>query len=203
MDSPNPGRREFVASSASLLGGGWLALHLPLISALAACARDAAVRNEPFTTLTGAQARTMTAFAAQIMPSDAELPGATEAGAVHFVDRALAGPFSGMRDPVIAGLADLDRRAAGRGRDSAGTAAASFADLAAADQIAIMREVEATPFFNLARMLTIMGVVADPSYGGNRDGAGARILAMDHRAVYAPPFGWYDAELRRDTGGGA
>ena len=201
MDSTNSTRREFIASSAGLLGSGWLALQLPLLSSLAACAREAAVRNEPFTTLTGAQARTMSAFAAQIVPSDAELPGATEAGAVHFVDRALAGPFSGLRDPIIAGLADLDRRAAGRGRDSTGTEVASFADLQAGDQIAVMREVEDTPFFGLARMLTIMGVVADPSYGGNRDGASQRLLAMEHRPVYAPPFGWYDAELRGQTGG--
>lgn len=201
MDSTNPSRRDFIASSAGLLGSGWLTLQLPLLSSLAACAREAAVRNEPFTTLTGAQARTMSAFAAQIIPSDAELPGATEAGAVHFVDRALAGPFSGMRDPVIAGLADLDRRAAGRGRDSAGAALTSFADLQAAEQVAIMREVEAEPYFELARMLTIMGVVADPSYGGNRDGAGERLLAMEHRPVYAPPFGWYDAELPGQPGG--
>ena len=214
MDSGNPSRREFIATSAGAFGSGWLALQLPLISALAACARDAAVRNDPFTTLTAAQARAMSAFAAQIVPTDAELPGATEAGAVYFVDRALASQFTGLRDPVIAGLADLDRRAATRGRDSAaaraGASAAasapsgtSFADLASDDQIAIMRDVEATPFFSMARMLVIMGVVADPSYGGNRDGAAARILAMEHRPVFAPPFGYYDAELRGGAGAGA
>ncbi len=189
MDSTTPSRREFLSSSATVLGGGWLWVHLPIASALAVCARESAVRGAPYVTFTDAQGRTMAAFAAQIVPSDAELPGATEAGAVYFVDRALAGPFEWMRDPILGGLADLDTRARVQQPVVAG-----FADLESGVQETVMREVEATPFFGMARMLTVMGVIADPSYGGNRDGVGARILAMDHRPAYAPPFGDYDAE---------
>jgi len=200
MDSTTPSRREFVSSSAALLGGGWLWMHLPLAGALAACAREAAVRGDPFVTFTDAQGRTMAAFAAQIVPSDAELPGATEAGAVYFVDLALAGPFEGMRDPILGGLGDLDTRA--RVRQST---AAGFADLEPGVQVEVLREVEQTPFFSMARMLTVMGVIADPSYGGNRDQAGVRLLAIDHRPAYAPPFGDYDADAAsmRANGGDA
>jgi hypothetical protein len=48
MDVIHPTRREFVSSTAGMLGGGWLWLHLPVIATLSACARDAARTNEPF-----------------------------------------------------------------------------------------------------------------------------------------------------------
>jgi len=53
----------------------------------------------------------MRAFAAQIIPSDKSLPGADEAGAVHFVDRAFGKPFFADIVPVVrAGLADHQPR---------------------------------------------------------------------------------------------
>ena len=131
----------------------------------------------------------MEAFAAQIVPSEAGLPGASEAGAIWFIDRALESHFAQMKVPVQAGIADLDARARRRVKGVKG-----FADLDSADQIRIMRQVEGQPFFFMGRMLTVMGVFSDPSYGGNRDHAGARILGIAHQPSYQPPFGWYDAE---------
>jgi gluconate 2-dehydrogenase gamma chain len=183
--SPHPTRRDFVSSSARLLGGGWAMLHLPAIASLSACARESAERGEPFATLTPEEGRTMTAFASRIFPSD-ELPGATEAGAAHFVDGALGGIFEGMLPPVRAGLGALDARAAEAGGPS-------FADLPIDRQVALMEEVEESEFFFLARLLTIMGVLADPLYGGNRDGAGWELVRLEHRPVFRPPFGYYDA----------
>jgi gluconate 2-dehydrogenase gamma chain len=192
MDTESGTRREFLASSAALLGGAWATMQLPALATLAAWARTAAAQQAPFTTLTAAEARTMEAFAAQIVPSDPSLPGAREAGAVYFIDRALGTHFAGMKDPVKQGIADLDTRARRRVKSAKG-----FADLGSADQIRIMRQVEEQPFFFMGRMLTVMGVFADPSYGGNRDHAGARILGIEHQPSYQPPFGWYDAEAGR------
>lgn len=189
-------RRDFVASGARLLGGGWAASSLPLLAALSACARDAAQRGEPLAFLSADEGRAMGAFAAQVLPSD-DTPGAEEAGVLHFVDLALDRYFTVIREPVRQGLADLDGRA--RAMDPA---AAGFADLAPERQAALMREVEETPFFGLARMLTVMGMFSDPSHGGNRDGAGWQVLGVEHRASYQPPFGHYDAEHARQTGGG-
>jgi gluconate 2-dehydrogenase gamma chain len=194
-DSNTPGRREFLATAASALGGGWLLATLPALASLAACARDAAVRGEPLTTLTDSEGAAMTAFAANILPTD-DLPGATEAGAVYFVDAALAGPFAGMLPLIRPGLADLDTRASAAGADS-------FAALPADKQIAVMKEIEQTPFFFNARMLTMMGVLADPKYGGNRDGVGTELLRRDAMGPWPPPFGYYDAEATRVAGGGA
>jgi hypothetical protein len=159
---------------------------------LAACARDDASRDVVFSNLTAGEARTLRSFAAQILPSDASAPGAEEAGAVYFIDRALGTPFFAKHAPVVrAGLADLDARARAIGGNV-------FASLSSAEQIAVMRQVEHDDFFKTARMLVLIGVFADPSYGGNRHGAGSMIMAIDHRPSYTAPFGWYDAQTETD-----
>lgn len=111
MEPMRQTRRDFVSSSAGLLGGGWLWLNVPVIVSLSACAREAAVNDEPFVLLTPGEGRAMRAFAARIIPSADGSPGAEEAGAVWFADRALDGPFAGMLPPVREGLADLNARA--------------------------------------------------------------------------------------------
>ena len=187
-------RRDFVASTARLLGGGWMATSLPMLAALSACARDAAERGAALTTLGAAEGRTLAAFAAQILPSD-DAPGSTEAGVIHFIDQGLGGPFAEMHDLIREGAAYLDRRAA-----ALDPAAGGFADLAPERQAEVIRGVEKTPFFGAAHTLTVMGMFADPSYGGNRDGAGWELVGMEHRAAFQPPFGYYDAELARRQG---
>jgi gluconate 2-dehydrogenase gamma chain len=177
-------RRRFLADTTRLGTVGWLALQLPLIETFAACARDSA----PFVNLTPPEARSMRAFAAQIMPSAQGSPGAEEAGAVYFVDRALGTPyFAGDVQTVRAGLADLDRRARDAGEHG------GFASLSAAKQVAILRAIEKGAFFVSARKLVIIGTFADASYGGNRGGVGWSMVGIDHQASYAAPFGWYDA----------
>lgn len=187
MSPREPTRRDFVSTSTRFLGGGWLILHLPAIASLSACARESAELGEAFVTLTADEGRVMAAFASQIFPSD-DLPGgAEEAGAAWFIDGALGSFFGGMLPPIRAGLGALDERALE-------VAGSTFADLASDRQVELMREVEDTEFFFLARMLTILGVFADPSYGGNRDGTGWALLGMEHLPAFHPPFGHYDAE---------
>jgi len=152
---------------------------------LAGCARE----TTHFERLSSAEARAMRAFAAQIVPSEPDSPGADEAGAVYFVDRALGEPFFADVVPVVrAGLAQLDARAAHAG------ALHGFASLSDADQREIMQKVEGGPFFAAARTLVLIGTFADPSHGGNRDAVGMRIVGMEHRPSYATPYGWYDAK---------
>jgi gluconate 2-dehydrogenase gamma chain len=182
-------RRDFLADLSRAAAAGGLALQLPWLAALASCARE----DESFTRLTPAEARAMRAFAAQIVPSDDGTPGAEETGAVHFVDRALGLPLFADSVPLVrAGLADLDRRARAIGaRDG-------FASLSAAKQVAMMRQIEHDPFFTAARNLVVIGTFADPSYGGNRNGAGWSMIGIDHRPSYTAPFGWYDAQQGKD-----
>lgn len=179
-------RRDFMSSAAGMLGGGWLWLNLPAIATLSSCARDAARRSEPFTTLSAAEGQALRAFAARIIPSEPGSPGAEEAGAAWFADAVLAGPFADMRTPVQAGLADLDARARR-------THGATFAELDEAAQDAVVASVEDTEFFYLGRMLVVMGTFSGESWGGNRGHVGYTLLGIDHAPGYAPPFGWYDA----------
>ena len=189
----NPTRREFVSSTSSLLGGGWLWLNLPAITTLSACAMDAARSEAPFVTLSQDEGRAMRAFAARVIPSDELGPGAEEAGAAWFADGALGGPMAGMLEPIRAGLADLDQRA----QSAHGSA---FADLYTTQQDAILADVVESPFFGLSRMLVVIGTFAQSEFGGNRDHVGYQLLKLEHAPAYQPPFGWYDAEHARNGG---
>ena len=178
-------RREFLVDLTRAATAGGIALQLPLLTMLAGCARD----TEHFARLSPAQARTLRAFAAQILPSEPGFPGAEEAGAVYFVDRALGEAFFADAVPVVrAGLAQLDARAKAAGASN------GFASLSDAEQRVIMRLVEHEPFFATARTLVLIGTFADPSHGGNRGEVGMRIVGMEHRGSYTAPFGWYDAQ---------
>ena len=181
-------RRGFLADSGRAATAGWIALEIPWLAALASCTRDDETTARGFAALTPAEARAMRAFAAQIIPSDTSLPGADEAGAVHFIDRAFGKPFFADLVPLVrAGLADLDARAHALGERD-------FASLSPGRQVAIMRQVEGTPFFAAARMLVVIGTFADSAYGGNRQAAGWTIVGLEHEPTYAAPFGWYDAQ---------
>jgi gluconate 2-dehydrogenase gamma chain len=184
-------RREFVLRSGALFSGAWLTANWPLLESMASGAWLDAQQGAPFKVLTPAEARTMAAFAEQIVPSN-DTPGAREAGAIYFIDRALGDFSAHMLPDIRTGLKNLDERA----RRVQGTAA-SFADLSTEAQIKIMRAVERSGFFGAARTLTVMGVFADPSYGGNRNNVGHRLVGMEHRPTFQPPFGYYDAQAAR------
>ncbi|HZS61590.1 MAG TPA: gluconate 2-dehydrogenase subunit 3 family protein [Gemmatimonadaceae bacterium] len=172
-------RRTFLLDLArATTAVGAAVLPFPLIASVT----DGFHGSSQFAHLSAAEARTMRAFAAQLIPSDVGASGAEEAGAVFFVDQAFGNPFFAEMVPVIrAGLAALDAR--------------GFASLSGADQRAILHAVEHEPFFAAARTLVIIGTFGDPSHGGNRGGVGARIVRMDPRPHYMAPYGWYDAHV--------
>lgn len=136
--------------------------------------------------LSAAEAADVEAVAAQIIPSD-DTPGAREAGVVSFIDRALATFLSQLAGDYRAQLAAF--QAAFRERQPG---VASFASLASAQQIAYLRTVDDTPFFEATRLLTVLGMFSQPTYGGNRNGAGWKLLGFEDRHFFQPPFGHYD-----------
>src|SRR5262249_52645563 len=137
--------------------------------------------------LTAAEAADIEAVAAQIVPTD-DSPGAREAGVVYFIDRALATFFSQLAGDYRAQLAEF--QAACRRRHPA----TSFASLTSEQQIAYLKEVDQTPFFNTTRLLTLLGMFALPSYGGNRNGVGWKLIGFEDAHVFHPPFGYYDRD---------
>jgi gluconate 2-dehydrogenase gamma chain len=135
-----------------------------------AAAQVGSTARRTLETLTADEAGTLDAIVARLIPSDEHGPGATEAGAAVYIDRALGGALVSSREAYRAGLAAVDAYArASKGR--------GFAMLAAAEQDAVLTDIEAntatgfTPdaatFFNLVRAHTIQGTFCDPYYGGN------------------------------------
>jgi gluconate 2-dehydrogenase gamma chain len=184
-------RRAFLRA-AMAAGAAWAAADLVQVDdALAwAASQSAAPAGAGTTTLTKAQADVVEALTSRIIPSVDGRPGAREAGAVYFIDRALGTFNAGQKKAYTDGIADLNRRAAMKS-----PGAASFAALAPAQQDELLREVEQTPFFQAARFDTIVGTFALPASGGNRDYAGWHMIGFDHQPRFQAPFGYYDAEI--------
>src|SRR5436309_12667226 len=136
---------------------------------------EAMAPREPLENLTAAEADLVEAIVARLIPSDANGPGATEARATHYIDRALGGALASSRQAYTAGLAALDRYA----RSSRG---AAFAQLSQTDQDSILIDVEtgaatgftgsSAAFFNLVLNHTHQGTFGDPYYGGNANFTG-------------------------------
>lgn len=137
--------------------------------------RATPITREPLEALTAVEADILEAVCARLIPSDANGPGAAEARAAHYIDRALAGFLAPNRQAYAAGLAAIDRYAVkSHGR--------AFHQLEPADQDGILKDVEAgkadglpagpLSFFNLVRTHTIQGTFCDPFYGGNANFVG-------------------------------
>jgi gluconate 2-dehydrogenase gamma chain len=174
-------RREFVAGIAAL-GAVWM------VAGTAGCTRDDTWKGEngTFKHFTPAQASAIDAMSARILPSDGT-PGAREAGVIHFIDQSLVG-FAKEQAPLFAeGVKTLEAAAV-----KVGGASATFAKLTEAQQDAILKEIEKTPFFAAARFATLAGFLSLPKYGGNKDYIGWKFIGQEVAMEHKAPFGWYD-----------
>jgi gluconate 2-dehydrogenase gamma chain len=177
-------RRDWIF--ASLGAAAW-----PLIASAqehALLAQSTSVTH--FESFDAATANDISAIAAQIIPSD-DGPGATEAGAVYFIDRALQTFASDQQVAYRAGLADLKAR-----REKMFPGSASFAGLSKAQQFQLLKSIEKTDFFDLLRTHTILAWLGPPEYGGNRNHVGWKYIGFDDAGAFDPPFGYYDTEAK-------
>lgn len=177
-------RRGFLRRAGIALGGSLLAVQWPVLAAAGRAAGAARDAGTAFVHLASADAADLEAIAARIIPSD-ELPGAREAGVIHFIDQSLGTFMAQAGDALRHGLAALNERAAAAG--------GRFAELSEAAQDALLRAEEDSPFFGLMHFLTVAGMFAMPARGGNRGEVGWKLLGFDHRHAWVPPFGFYDA----------
>jgi gluconate 2-dehydrogenase gamma chain len=184
-------RRAFLAAAGA--GAVWLTADPELVQAALVHARTMVATPPPyrFDALTPAQAADLEAIAMRIIPSD-ETPGAKEAGVIHYIDKALATFAADRKAPVLAGLDDLNLRVRSKWPDTA-----SFAKLEPAQQDELLRTIEKTEFFLDMRGGTVFGMFANPSYGGNQDQVGWKLLGFEAHGIYQPPFGYYDAEVMK------
>lgn len=179
-------------SGAALVatGSGSLAAQSSGTGAMAATSSQRIPVREAFETLTALESATLDAFASRIIPSDETGPGAHEARAVHYIDRALASAMSASREQYGVGLAALETY-------SIQTHGKSFHLLSESDQDAIIEAMTQNAivgfapltngFFNMVRTHTIDGTFSDPYYGGNRDFIGWDFLGYPGvRAISTP-----------------
>ena len=153
----------------------------PAGAGAAAVTQPAAIRREPIENLTAAEADTLEAVCARIIPTDANGPGAREARAAHFIDRALGGALKESREAYRGGFAALDRYS----RSSRG---APFIELSTRDQDSVLIDVEtgaatgftgsSGAFFAMVRTHTLQGTFGDPYYGGNANFVGWDLIGF-------------------------
>ncbi|TQM13311.1 gluconate 2-dehydrogenase subunit 3 family protein [Pseudonocardia kunmingensis] len=140
------------------------------------------------------EARTVEAVCERIIPGDGVDPGATDAGVVYYIDRAVAGVSTDLQTVYRRGLrelADFCRREHG----------VPFVDMAPTTQDDVVRrflgpEVQETAagvqfgpsdqpggevllrFFAVIREHTVEGFFCDPAYGGNRGAVGWKLVGF-------------------------
>ena len=174
--------------------------------------------REALETLTAAESDILEAITARLIPTDENGPGAAEARAAHYIDRALTGPLASFRQAYTAGLAAVDAYAQSSKN-------APFAKLNSSDQHAVLADMEknvatgftpnASAFFGVLRTHTIQGTFCDPYYGGNANfvgwdligypGVRMAVTADDQRMSVAPqPIrkSAYDDSMFSKRGGG-
>jgi gluconate 2-dehydrogenase gamma chain len=149
--------------------------------------------TETFQTLTKGQASVVEAAAARIMPTT-DTPGATEAGAVVYIDRTLTEAFPGLAPLYRAGVSALNKHARRRGN-------ATFAKLSEKEQDAVLTDFEAgkvpdftraSAFFETLRKHTMEGFLGEPAYGGNRDLVGWKLVGFPGHQ-----YGYKDAYINK------
>jgi hypothetical protein len=188
MDDEGLARRSVLRGLAISLGVS----ALPWAE-VARAAHDAHMAAESpqtiaYSVLSAANVADLEALTSQIVPSDAT-PGAREAAVTFFIDRGLGSFFSELRPAFLEGLTKFQQACRAHFPD-----AASFAALPAERQIEFLHTVDQTPFFDQARLLTLCGMFTSQKYGGNRGGAGWKLLGFEDQHVFEPPFGYYDRD---------
>ena len=132
------------------------------------------------------QATTVHAAVGRIIPGNARDPGAKEAGAVVFIDRALEGYDIAMQPLYVAGLGGMEAYAQAKYTKG-------FADVTDAQQDDILTNMQGSTdeakkylpnpgsFFGTLLTHTRQGMFGDPIYGGNRGEAGWKLV--DHPGI--------------------
>jgi hypothetical protein len=183
-------RRSFLLSSGGMFTSLWVASQWPSIAAAAHHAGAIPAEDGPahFEFFSAADGADVEAVCAQIVPSGAT-PGAREVHAVYFIDRSLATYFAAMAPGYREGLAAFQAQFR-----AAKPAIATFGAADADVQTAFLKTHDETPFFEITRMLTVLGMFTSPKYGGNYQGSGWKLMGFVDQHAFTPPFGYYDAE---------
>lgn len=189
MEITTPSRRQFMAAVGNLTSVGWLTLNWPQI----AHAAEHAEHGKPVVAgtaaaLTAAEAAEVDAITNLIVPGG-DTPGARDAKVIRFIDNALSSFFAGQLPEFRKGLGEFTAAFCTR-YCTTGT----FASAPEAMQADYLAQAESTPFFAAVRRLTVLGLIALPSYGGNHENLGWKLIGVEDNHFWEPPFGYYDKD---------
>ena len=170
--------------------GAMLLASWPELAQAAAYAERTAQsgRGSALKNFDAASTKDIEAATAQIFPSDGT-PGAREAGVVFFLDKAVGGMAPELKAPLTGLVATLNgeagKRFPGKGR---------YAALSEPQQHELMvwLEKENGQLFGMLRSVTITAMFANPSYGGNKNKVGWKLLGFRDQFSWSAPFGYYD-----------
>lgn len=182
-------RRRFVLSAGAAAGASLLRISAASLAAISQAACTARDEGAAFSTLDAAEAEDFAAIAARLIPTT-DTPGATEAGVIHFYDRAWGDEMAWALEDMRGLLQVLN--------ESGG---APFATLTADAQDETLRAHEGDGRFELLRLTTMFGFFAMEKHGGNEGHVSWDLIGFKgHQGAWAPPFGHYDAEYRKERG---
>lgn len=158
-------------------------------------------------TFTNDEWDTLVAAVERVLPKD-EDPGALDAGVPEYIDRILQTPqLEQMRANFVPGLGALDRRARRMFK-------VPFAKATAAQQDELLTLFKNSPeksgearWYEILVVLTLEGFLGDPSYGGNKDLVGWKLIGFElvGRNIKGDPPQGYDGPKTLNTlicGGG-
>jgi len=181
-------RRGFLLALGGVSASTWISVSWSNVTA----AVEHAATQQTLEFFRPDEAADVEAITAQIIPSGAT-PGAREAHASHFMDRAFATFLSSQAPAFRLGLADFQQSFR-----KAHPSLTSFAAAAPSEQVIFLTSVEHTPFFEFARMLTIVGTLCAPQYGGNYANTGWKMIGFEEKHFFSPPFGYYDRDYNHE-----
>ena len=157
---------------------------------LESCAGPASGAAAAPMALAPAELVALEAVSGRILPTT-DTPGAIEAGAVFYIDRALADPYRSQLPRYQRALAQIDAHCKTRFDKS-------FAMLAPQQQDAVLEELEGgkiaeieggPQFFETMRRHVMEGVFCEPIYGGNRGLVGWKLVGFPgQRYGYDDPY---------------
>jgi gluconate 2-dehydrogenase gamma chain len=197
-------RRRFLSYGFSGLSTAWVSSHWPAILSAATHARSASQNSSAakLDFFSSDEAREIDALTVRIIPTD-DMPGAREAGALYFIDRALTTFAADDQKAYRSGLPDLQART-----HEMFPAVEKFSTATPEQQDQILRSLDehvqighsssplrpAQIFFEMIREHAIIAFLVDPESGGNRDAVGWKVIGREPEHMFRPPFGYYDKD---------
>lgn len=144
--------------------------------------------DSPWRFFSEKEARTIIAFAEQIIPADHD-PGATDANVVNFIDKQLVGPYTRFQDDYRFGVSAIESSAQNLFQKS-------FFELEIQVQTEFMvqmesgqlpeefwTEVNQRSFFNMLLDHCMQGFYGSPRHGGNKNYVSYKMMKLDYPHV--------------------